>query len=105
MNEITVKEFMKRAGESVSEGFIQGILGAENENLEKSKQKLIYEKSLYLQDVKNKIEVLEQKIDDGIITRKEIIDLHGLYKIKKKTDEDIDKLYSIDWGSDDGSKD
>ena len=98
MNEITVKEFMKRAGESASKGFIQGILGAENEHetLGKLKQKLIYEKSLYLQDIKNKIEVLEQKIDDGIITRKEIIDLHGLYKIKNKTEEDIDKLYSID---------
>ena len=96
MNEITVKEFMKRAGESVSEGFIQGILAAENENLEKLKQKLIYEKTFYLQDVKNKIEVLEQKIDDGILTEREEEILRGLYKIKKKTEEDIDKLYSID---------
>lgn len=60
------------------------------------KQKIIYEKALYLKTVENKIMILEQKYDDGIITRKEIIDLHGLYKIKNKTEEDIDKLYSID---------
>ena len=46
--------------------------------------------------VKHKIAVLEQKADYGIITRKESIALHGLYKIKNKTEEDIEKLFSID---------
>ena len=98
MNEITVKEFMERAGESVLKGFIQGISVAENEHetLGKLKQKLIYEKSLYLQGVKNKIEVLEQKIDDGILTEREEEILRGLYKTEYKTKKDILKLYSID---------
>ena len=98
MYEITVKEFMKRAGESASKGFIQGISGAENEHetLGKSKQDLIYEKTLYLKIVQNKIEVLEQKFDDGILTEKEKNILIGLYKTEYKTKKDILKLYSID---------
>lgn len=60
------------------------------------KQKLIYEKSLSLQDVQSKIEVLEQKLDDGILTEKEEAILKGLYKTEYKTKKDILKLYSID---------
>lgn len=60
------------------------------------KQKLINEKVLYLMTVKNKIAVLEQKTDNGIITRKESIALHGLYKIQRKTVEEIEKLFLTD---------
>ena len=98
MNE-TLKQKLKCFASSIVGG-IKGALGIKSPSRvmagEVGKFIPFYEKTLYLQDVKNKIEVLEQKIDDGIITRKEIIDLHGLYKIKKKTEEDIDKLYSID---------
>lgn len=60
------------------------------------KEKMINEKALKRMMVKDKIEVLEQKQQDNIITRREVIVLRKLRDIKKKLEKDILKLYSID---------
>lgn len=63
------------------------------------KQKIMYEKALYLKTVENlkavenKIMVLEQKYDDGIITTKEKQILVHLYLLEMITLDELSKLY------------
>lgn len=60
---------------------------------EKTRQKLLKEKVLYLMNIQQRIEVLEQKIDNNIISDQEKIEIKGLYNLKYKTKKEIDSLY------------
>lgn len=60
------------------------------------KEKMVNEKVLYLMNVKHRIRVLTQELNDGILTEKGKMTLEGLYKIEYETQKEILKLYSID---------